>query len=221
MSRTKSKREVECLAKAARITKSIFERVARDVRPGARESDIAALIEKNIKARGLKRSFKTIVASGPNGAKPHAKVTTRKIKKNDQVVIDFGLKYKGYCSDMTRTIVIGKASSKMKQFYSAVKTAQSMAIERVRPGLKIADLVSGAHGYLRKKGLGKYILHTLGHGVGRKIHESPKLSEKNNNLIQENMVVTIEPGLYAKGVGGVRIEDMILVGSKGAKVLTR
>ena len=161
------------------------------------------------------------MASGLNAAKPHAKPTQRKIKPNDLVVVDFGVIYRGYHSDMTRTRVIGKLNPKMKKLYRAVKLAQGEAIKKAKPGLRIADLVKGAHGILRRKGFGKYIMHSLGHGVGKKIHEPPKLSEKNKRCLKERMVITIEPGLYIKGVGGVRIEDMICLTRHGSKVLTR
>ncbi|NQU95823.1 MAG: M24 family metallopeptidase [Candidatus Omnitrophica bacterium] len=215
------KKEINYLRKAARITRGIFAVISERIKYGASEREIACDIEAIIKRKGLKRSFKTIVASGPNAAKPHAKITDRKIAKNDVVVVDFGVVYKGFCSDMTRTVIVGKASPLMRKLRRAVKYAHSAAIRKVRPGVKISKLVSEAHGYIRKKGLGKYILHTLGHGLGKKIHQAPKLSEKNNRTLKEDMVITIEPGLYVKRKGGVRTEDMILITRNGHEVLTR
>ena len=135
-------------------------------------------------------------------------------------MFDFGIIYKGYRSDMTRTMIIGqRTSSFMKTLYSTVKRAQKIGIKKARPGTKISDCVKSVHGYMRQKGMGRYIAHSLGHGLGKKIHESPKLSEKNNRVFQENMVVTIEPGLYVKTKGGVRIEDAVLITKQGARVL--
>lgn len=217
---TKKKEEISRLKKAAKITKDIFGVISKRVKPGVREHEIASEIDGIIKRKGLNRSFRTIVASGPNAAKPHAKVTVRKIGQNDLVVIDFGVVYKGYHSDMTRTVVVGRISPAMRKLYKAVKTAQAMAIKKVRPGLKISDFVSWIYDYMRRKGLGKYIRHGLGHGIGKRIHEPPKLSEKNKKILKKRMVITIEPGLYIKGKGGVRIEDMVSVSKNGAKVLT-
>ncbi|UCD55613.1 MAG: M24 family metallopeptidase [Candidatus Omnitrophota bacterium] len=213
--------KIKNLTKAARITKNIFNAVSKKVKPGVRESEITREIDNIIKKKGLKPSFRTIVASGPNAAKPHAKVTERIIKHNDMVVIDFGVIYKSCHSDMTRTVIIGKIDAKMKKLYKIVETAQRMAIKKIRPGLKISDFVSDIYGYIRKAGMGKYILHGLGHGIRKKVHEAPRLTEKNRRRLRKGMVITIEPGLYIKQKGGVRIEDMVLVTEKGPKVLTR
>jgi len=218
---SKNAKEIKYLAKAAEITLDIYRVVAAQIKPGVREVEIADNIENIIRKRALKRSFQTIVASGPNAARPHAKVTKRKIRPNDTVVIDFGVIYKGYHSDMTRTVMVGKPDSTMRRLYGVVKTAQKMAIRKVKPGAKISDLVRSVHDYMRKAGMGRYIMHSLGHGVGKKIHENPKLSEKNKHSLKKNTVITIEPGLYVKKIGGVRIEDMVLINKKGARVLTR
>ncbi len=216
----KSAKEIKYLVKAAKITVAIYRAVADKVKPGAREIEIARGIENIIRKKRLRRSFRTIVASGPNAAKPHAKVTTRKIRAGDTVVIDFGVIYKGYHSDMTRTVMVGNVSRTMRKLYSVVKTAQKNAIRKVMSGVKISCFTRGVHDYMRKMGMGKYMMHSLGHGVGKKIHECPRLSEKNNHTLKENTVITIEPGLYIKNRGGVRIEDMVLVGKKGNRVLT-
>lgn len=212
--------EIKHLKKAAVIARDIFAVISKRIKPGASEREIAHDIEAIVKRKGLKRSFKTIVASGPNAAKPHAKITDRKIAKNDVVVVDFGVVYRGFCSDMTRTVIVGKINPAMRKLYKVVREAQGRAIRRVRPGVKISKLVSDTHGYIRKKGLGKHILHTLGHGLGKRIHQAPKLSEKNKRILKKDMVITIEPGLYVKGKGGVRIEDMILITKNGYEVLT-
>lgn len=215
------KEEIARLKKAALITKNIYASLSKKIKPGVRESEIAALINKIVSSLGLKSSFKTICASGPNAASPHAKITDRKISQSDVVVLDFGIMYKGFCSDMTRMFTFGKINPRMKKILKAVKIAQKSAISKISAGKKISQLAAETHDMLRKKGFGKYILHTLGHGVGRKIHQAPKLSEKNGRRLKAGTVITIEPGLYIKGLGGVRIEDMVLVTAKGRKVLTR
>lgn len=213
------KNRIKNLKKAAKITKDIFAQVKSGIKPGASENEIARKIEKLIKKKGLRRSFKTIVASGPNGARPHAKPTDRCIKKNDLVVVDFGVLYKNYHSDMTRTVVIGKIRPRMRKIYDTVKNAHRIAIRKCRAGLRISELAKYTHSYIRKKGFGKYMLHSLGHGLGLKVHQAPKLSEKNRNILKESAIITIEPGLYVKGQGGVRIEDAVLVTKRGAKIL--
>jgi len=216
----KNKKDRDNLKKAAEITVNIFDKVKKEIAPGVAEKFIAARLEQEMKALGLSRSFKTIVGSGPNGALPHAELTDRVFSKNDMIVIDFGVNYKGIKSDMTRTVVLGKPDSLLLKIYDAVAKAQRAAIKNIRPGLKISDYVRSVHDNMRARGYGTYIRHTLGHGVGNRIHEAPKLSERNKRRLQENMVVTIEPGLYIPGKGGVRIEDMVLICKKGCKVLT-
>jgi Xaa-Pro aminopeptidase len=215
----KSKKEIRYLTRAAKITRGIFGVISKKIKPGAGEREIAGRIGAIIKKKGLKRSFRTIVASGPNAANPHAKLTGRKIKKNDLVVVDFGVVYKGFHSDMTRTVIVGKMSARMRKLYNAVKAAQKEAIGSMRAGLRISEFVTGIHASLRKKGLGKYMRHGLGHGLGKKVHEAPKLSEKNKGILKKGTVVTIEPGLYIKGAGGVRIEDAVLIRENGSRVL--
>lgn len=221
MVQLKNKKQIKALKIAAKITVGIFKEIRKKVKPGALESEIVKEIEGIIKQKGVKRSFRTIVASGPNSAKPHAKPTNRKFKTNDIIVIDFGIVYKGYHSDMTRTFVLGRIDSKIKLLYKTVKKIQPDAIRKVKPGMKISEFVTYVNDYIRSKKLGKYILHSLGHGIGLKIHEGPKLSEKNNRVIKKRMVLTIEPGLYIKGLGGVRMEDMVLVRDTGCEVLTK
>lgn len=221
MAQIKNKKQIKTLKIAAKITVDIFKQITKKIKPGALESDIVQEIETIIKQKGLKRSFRTIVASGPNSAQPHAKPTNRRFKTNDIVVIDFGIIYKGYHSDMTRTFVLGRIDSKMKLLYKTVKKVQHFSIRKVRSGMKISEFVKYVNDYIRSKKLGKYILHSLGHGIGLKVHEAPKLSEKNKGLIKKGMVLTIEPGLYIKGLGGVRMEEMVLIKDTVCEVLTK
>ena len=212
---------MESLRKAADITKEIYKTVFCGIKPGRSEREIACEIESKIKQKGLKRSFKTIVASGPNSAMPHARITDRVIRTGDVVVVDFGVIYNGCHSDMTRTAIVGKIDDSLRRIYDAVKDAHGEGIRRIRAGLRISEYVTGIHDILRQRGMGKYILHTLGHGVGSRIHEPPKLSEKNRRILKKGIVCTIEPGLYIKDKGGVRIEDMVIVTEKNCEVLTR
>ena len=209
------------IKKAAKVAVRIFREISKHIKPGISEKCLAAKIESRIRARGLKRSFRTIVASGSNAAKPHARPSQRIIKHHDVVMVDFGVVYKGERSDMTRTVFVGRPSTLIKKLYQAVRSAQEMAIRAVKPGITISDLAKKAHAFLRKKGFGRNILHSLGHGIGKKVHEGPKLSEKNRNTLKKGMVITIEPGLYVKGKGGVRIEDMVLVTQTGGRILTK
>jgi len=217
----KNVRQIELLRRAGRITMGIYACVKRHIKPGVTERYVVRLIEGCISELGLRRSFRTIVASGPNAADPHAPVTDRKIRQGDTVVVDFGVIYKGYHSDMTRTVLVGKVDRMMKDLYRTVSRAQKQALRDIKVGIRISELTRAAHGVMRRKGYGKNILHTLGHGVGVRIHEAPKLSERNRRRIYENTVCTIEPGLYIKGKGGVRIEDMVVVGKRTKEVLTR
>ncbi len=217
----KNKKQIKALKIAAKITVGIFKKITKKIKAGALESDIAREIETIIKQKGLKRSFRTIVASGPNSAKPHAKPTKRIFKTDDIIVVDFGVIYKGCYSDMTRTFVLGGIDSKMKLLYKIVKKAQSAAIKKVKPGMKISEFVKYVNNYIRSKRLGKYILHSLGHGIGLKVHEAPKLSEENRGIIKKGMILTVEPGLYIKGLGGVRMEDMVLIKDAGCEILTK
>jgi len=213
--------EIKILRKAAKITVDIFKKVRGKVKPGRSEQDIRDALEYEMRSLGLERSFTTIVASGPNGALPHAKVSNRTIRENDMVVMDFGIVYKGFHSDMSRTVVVGRPNNRLREIYRVVSREQKRAIKRVKHGVRICGLARDTHDSIRKLGLGKHILHTLGHGVGRKIHEAPKLSERNKRFLKEGMVITIEPGLYIMNMGGARIEDMVLVTKKGQEVLTR
>ena len=199
----------------------MLKAIEKRIRPGISETELAHYIEGLMSKRGLKKSFKTIVACGKNTAHPHAKPGSGKIRSNDMVMVDFGVIYKGYHSDLTRTFKIGKPPKKLCSIYSIVEKAQKKAIKMIRHGISINDVSAAVHDYMRKSGCARYIKHTLGHGIGKRIHEPPKISEKNRRIFKKNMVCTIEPGLYIDGIGGARIEDMVLVGSNRCKVLTK
>ena len=165
-------------------------------------------------------SFDTIVASGLNSAKPHHVPCEKLIEKGDFVTMDFGCIYKGYCSDMTRTVVVGKASEKQKEIYNVVLKAQKAGLAALSPGKSGCEIDKVSRDIIKEAGYGEYFGHGLGHGVGLYIHEEPRLSPNEKRIIKEGMIETVEPGIYIEGFGGVRIEDMALVTSEGARSLS-
>jgi len=206
--------------KAIEIVKQIIKEIPLWLKVGIKEKDLSEKIKRALKKQGAKPAFRTIVASGKRSAKPHGFATNKKIKKGELVVVDFGAKYRGFCSDLTRTFVMGKPTEKQKRVIEAVKAAQKVAISKIRPGIQACKVDQAARNYLEKKNLAQYFIHSTGHGIRNKVHEAPKLSKKNKNKLREGQVVTVEPGVYIKGWGGVRIEDMVLVTKSGAKILT-
>ena len=216
----KDKIEVKLIRNAVQLASSIFSRLLKEVKPSATENDVAAELEYLARRAGAeKMSFDSIVASGPNSALPHARPTRRKIGRGF-VVLDYGVILAGYCSDMTRTVWVGRATGEARQIYSAVLEAQLAAIAAVAPGIEAQVVDSAARDVLRKHKLDKYFTHSLGHGVGLEIHEAPRLAKAQTQKLEPGMVVTIEPGVYIPGKGGVRIEDMVLVTKAGCEVLT-
>ncbi len=204
---------------AIRIADKVLR--ALTVRPGQREEDVAARIKSLLKNSRSKPAFRIIIASGKRSAKPHGFATGKKIRAGDLVVIDFGALYNGYCSDITRTIVVGKSTAKQRKIYRIVKEAQKRAIRAIRAGKACFEIDRVARQYIEDQDFGKYFIHNTGHGIGRKVHQAPKISKRNRRRLRKGMVITIEPGIYIKGWGGVRIEDMVLVTEKGCRILTR
>jgi Xaa-Pro aminopeptidase len=169
---------------------------------------------------GAKPAFQTLVASGKRGAFPHGHPTNKIIANGEMVVIDFGALYRGERADISRTLSVGKADPKQKKIYAIVQEAQRRAIKKVAAGVECREVDLAARDYIKSRILGHAFIHTTGHGIGRKVHQGPKISLRNKNKLKAGMVITIEPGIYIKGWGGVRIEDMVLVTKKGCKVLT-
>jgi Xaa-Pro aminopeptidase len=194
---------------------------ALTVQAGQKEREVADNIRSSLKKFGARPAFRIIVASGKRSAKPHGFATDKIIRRGDLVVIDFGAVYNGYCSDMTRTFIVGKPTAKQKKIYRIVKEAQKRAIKAIRAGKACFEIDMAARQYIEKQGFGKYFIHSTGHGIGRRVHEAPKISKKNRRRLRKGMVITIEPGIYIKGWGGVRIEDMVLVTRRGCKALTK
>lgn len=217
----KDKDEISLIEKAEAIGDAVFSYILTRLAPGMTEKEAAMEIEmymRNNGADGL--SFETIVASGPNSASPHALPTDRKLCVGDFVTMDFGCIFKGYCSDMTRTVVIGKADEKQKEIYNIVLEAQLNAIEKLRSGITGACGDSYARDVISEAGYGEYFGHGLGHSVGLYIHEQPRLSKSESMILKPGMVVTVEPGIYISGLYGVRIEDVVVIEDGGVNNLT-
>jgi Xaa-Pro aminopeptidase len=214
--RIKDKNEIESLKKAVSISEKVFEEILPLIKPNVSEMDIAVEINYRFKKNGAdKESFDTIVASKERGAMPHARASNVKFSNDDMIVLDFGCYFNGYASDITRTIVLGKPSEKHREIYQVVLSAQLKAIEFAKPGMKAKELDAVARNYITDKGCGELFGHSLGHGVGLLVHEDPKISRLNEEILEEGNVITIEPGIYLPGEFGVRIEDMIVLTEDG------
>ncbi len=217
--------EVQTLREAGRRLSGIARRLPSFVAPGKRETDIAFELEVAMREAGFSRpAFETIVASGPNSAYPHARPTDRRLEAGEPTVLDFGGVYDGYCVDLTRTVQLGAASAALRRLFDAVEEANQAAIARVRPGVRPSAIDAAAREVLEKHGLGASFGHGTGHGLGLEIHEDPRVGREIAGLpdepVEPGMVFTIEPGAYVEGLGGVRIEDDVLVTAGGCEVLT-
>lgn len=212
----KDKEELENIKVAAEIGDKAFKHILDFIKPNMTEWEVALEIEYFMRKNGaVKLSFDTIVASGIRSSLPHAEPTNKKIVKGDLVTFDFGCIYNGYCSDMTRTIIMGKANDKQKEIYNTVLTASDRALESIRAGLKGCEVDKIARDVIDDAGYKEYFGHGLGHSLGLFIHESPRLSPKDDTVLKENMVMTVEPGIYIPSVGGVRIEDLVCITKEG------
>lgn len=208
--------EIEYLKKAELIGDKAFTKILDIIKPGITEIEVGANLEYFMKMEGAQGlSFETIVASGINSSMPHAGVSDKKIEMGDFVTMDFGCIYNGYCSDMTRTIVVGKANERQKKIYNTVLKAQLAAMEHIREGAVTSEVDKVARDIINNAGFEGCFLHGLGHSVGMYIHEEPRLSPSCNVVLQSGMTQTVEPGIYIKDYGGVRIEDMVIVTKEG------
>ena len=213
--------EIEYLTEAQKINDQVFSKIIKFIEEEITEIEIANEIERLIKSLGGESlSFDTIVASGTNTSMPHAHPTDKAIERGDAITMDFGAKYNGYCADMTRTVFLGKPSDQMKTIYNVVLKTQQFAIKNLKAGMAARDVDAFAREVLKANNMEQYFIHGLGHGLGIDIHEAPSLNSKCDTLLEPNMVITIEPGAYVPGVGGVRIEDMLVVKEGGYKNLT-
>ncbi|MFH1717504.1 MAG: Xaa-Pro peptidase family protein [Planctomycetota bacterium] len=216
----KDESEIAAVKASASIAARALERTLPHIKPGVTESELAGMLDFQIRKLGARNSFETIVAFGPNASRPHHQSGKRKLKKKDTVLIDFGAKYKGYCSDITRCFAIGGMTAFYKKVYDVVEQAQAAAIKKIRAGVKITQVDAAARGVVAGSGLPVYG-HGTGHGFGLEIHESPFLKADAKGTLKAGQVITIEPGIYIPGKLGVRIEDDILVTNTGHKILTR
>lgn len=209
------------IRKAEAIGDAAFTHILDFIKPGVSEREIALELEYFMKRQGASAlSFETIVASGENSSMPHAKVTDRKLQSGDFVTMDFGCVYQGYCSDMTRTVAVGNPTDEMMKVYQIVLEANKRAMEQVAEGIACNEIDALARDYIKDHGYGEYFGHGLGHGVGLDIHEEPRFSPKCDVITKENMVITVEPGIYLPGRFGVRIEDLVVVKKDGYENLT-
>jgi len=214
--------KIKAVEKAVHIVDTAFERILPVLRPGVRELDAAAELEYIMLKLGSEGTpFETICASGPRSALPHGRASSRKMKRGDFVTLDFGAQAGGYCSDITRTVVLGKASPRHRRIYDIVYRAQTAAVRQIRPGQSTRSVDDAARRIIKRAGYGKNFGHGTGHGVGLEVHQPPSLSPRVDSKLEIGMVVTIEPGVYIPGFGGVRIEDDVLVTRGGHRVLTR
>ncbi len=213
--------ELACIEAAAALADRAFAYIVERAVPGASEWELALELEVFMRREGSDGvAFPPIVASGPNSALPHARVTRREIEHGDLVIIDLGARVDGYCSDMTRTIVAGRATERQREIHAAVLEANLAGIAAVRAGVPGNVIDAQARDLLDRRGFGEYFGHGLGHGVGLEVHESPSVSPRVTRSVPANSVITIEPGVYVPGYGGVRIEDLVVVEEQGARALS-
>jgi Xaa-Pro aminopeptidase len=218
----KDNREIADIKGAVKISDEAFGRILGYIRPGLTEKEVAAELEYQMKMLGSEReAFSTIVASGYRSAMPHGTASEKKLKKGEFITFDFGALVNGYCSDITRTVVLGKATSRQKKIYDIVARAQMAGIRKVKTGVHTRDVDKAARNVIKRSGYGKNFGHGTGHGIGLEVHAGPRVSPKGTQLLKTNMVITIEPGVYISGWGGVRIEDDVVVRPKGCVVLNK
>jgi Xaa-Pro aminopeptidase len=203
------------------VTAEVFSDLLPQIRPGLIEQDLAAEIEFRMRKKGAEgAAFETIVASGPRSAYPHARPSAKALQECELVIFDLGAILNGYAADMTRTVFLGEPTRRVRSLYSAVLKSQEGAIRSIHDSTPTGEIDSVARRILAKQRLGKYFTHSTGHGVGLEIHEKPRLGKGETTCLKSGSVVTVEPGIYMEGFGGLRIEDTVLVGSEGPEILT-
>ncbi|HET9178953.1 MAG TPA: Xaa-Pro peptidase family protein [Terriglobia bacterium] len=218
---TKDPGESDWIRKAGKLTAGVFEEIRDRIRPGVSENGLAAEIEYRMKRKGAEgAAFETIVASGERSAWPHARPSAKLLKKNDLIIIDMGATLGGYAADMTRTLYLGKPSARIRTLYNKVREAQERATEAARAGRLTGEVDATARKVLERANLERYFTHSTGHGVGLEIHEMPRVSRGDKRRLGSGYVITIEPGVYFEGLGGVRIEDTVLLTEGKPEVLT-
>jgi Xaa-Pro aminopeptidase len=217
----KSRQEAGLIYEAVRLADDAFTDVLSFIKEGVTEAEVAARLEGYMRKNGASGlSFDTICASGIRSAMPHGTATQKPIEKGDFLTLDFGCVLDGYCSDITRTVVIGKATKRQEEIYNMVLYAQTRGINAIYPGIEAAELDRAARSVIEDFGFGDNFGHSLGHGVGIEVHEKPVISSRSADIVSPGAVITVEPGIYIEGFGGVRIEDMVYVSDTGYTVLT-
>ncbi|OGX38776.1 MAG: hypothetical protein A3G91_03695 [Omnitrophica WOR_2 bacterium RIFCSPLOWO2_12_FULL_50_9] len=216
----KEPREIQKIRQALCVHRQAHQFLRKNLRAGLTEKEVFLRLERFVKSRGVKFSFEPIIASGPHSSYPHARLTGRKIRPNDLVLVDMGIDVQGYKSDLTRIFFLGRIPHLKGQVYESVRAAQQKAMDVIKAGVLGRDVDRAARNYLAKRKLARYFTHALGHGVGLEIHENPRLSQKSSSTLKEGMIITIEPAVYIPNKFGIRIEDMVLVTKKGCEVLS-
>jgi len=218
----KDGQEVGRLKRAAQIGDRVFEDIVDFIKPGLAEYEVANRLEYLIKEGGAQRSaFSIVVGSGHRTSLPHAAPTDKVLRAGDVIVLDYGVHFRGYNSDMTRTLFLGRMTERQRDIYSVVLQTQLDALDSVRPGMRCSELDQVAREVIAREGYGEFFGHGLGHGIGRDVHEAPRLAQDNDSSLEAGMLITIEPGIYIPDWGGVRIEDTVLVTPEGCEALTR
>lgn len=218
----KEQAEIEIIRQAIKITDLAFDQILGRIAPGVTEEEIGLELEFSLRKMGASgKSFDFIVASGERSAMPHGEASAKKIKFGEQLTLDFGAKYKWYCSDLTRTVFVGEPEAKHRKIYDIVLEAQQAALEVIKPGLSGKEVDALAREVISKAGYGEYFGHGLGHSLGLEIHETPLFNPKETKILEPGMIMTVEPGIYIPDWGGVRIEDVVIVTNYGVEVLTQ
>ena len=221
MRAVKDEDEISTIRKACQLSRKGYEHILTKVYAGVTEKEMALELDYYLRKNGAaEASFETIFASGDRTALPHATYSDKKIVEGELVTCDFGYYFNHYTSDITRTFVVGKASDEIRKIYDIVKVAKEKTIEAIKAGISSKELDEIGRGYIKEQGYGKYFTHGMGHGIGLDIHELPNISYSYPDVLEAGEIVTIEPGIYIPGLGGVRIEDDILVTEKGYENLT-
>jgi Xaa-Pro aminopeptidase len=217
----KDAEELSRMRDAAELISRVFEETLEVLRPGLRETEVAAELELRMKRAGAAGpSFETIIASGPRSAWPHARPSSNPLKESDLVVLDQGAILRSYCSDMTRTVYLGRSPKRIREMYRAVLEAQAAAKSAIQPGIEAQKVDLAARRVLKSYRLDRFFTHSTGHGLGLEVHEMPRLGRGDRTVLELGMVVTVEPGIYIEGLGGIRIEDDVVVTAHGGQDLT-
>jgi Xaa-Pro aminopeptidase len=220
--RIKESVEIDAVRKAISVATAAFEDTLGRMVPGMTERQVANALDYAMRERGADHpSFETIVASGPRAALPHAQPSDRPIGRDEVVIIDFGAKVEGYCSDETCTVLMGDVGSRLMDVFAIVNDARKLALANVKAGMPVKDLDRMVRGFIADRNYGEYFRHSTGHGLGIAVHESPAVNISTEGDFKENMIVTIEPGIYIPGLGGVRLEDVVLIENGGSRILMK